>query len=95
MDKLQVLVQMILTVKSPLFKRPFMARLVIVRLKMCLIRLGLAAEYAAHASGLEFYCLRTVQGAHPLFDRKMQRLLVPLPIMLCLEVFGAKRALVW
>lgn len=72
-----------------------MARLVVVSVKVCLVRLRLAAEHAAHASSLKFECSWTVQRAHPLFDRQMQRLFMPLPIVLSLEVFRAEGTLVW
>lgn len=66
-----MLVQMIFSVECSLLKRPLVARLVVVSLKMVLVRLGLAAEHTAHASSLEFECSRTVQSAYPLFDWQM------------------------
>jgi len=51
-NELQVLIQVIFSVEGTLFKRSFMAWLVIVDIKVRFIRIWHTAEHTTHAAGV-------------------------------------------
>lgn len=86
---------MVFTVECALFQCSLVTGLIIVGLKVSIVRFRLATEYAAHPSGVQLDGSRTVKSTYPLFNWKVQRFFMALPVVLSLKILSAESALVW
>lgn len=78
---------MVLSVECALIKLSLSTRSVVVTLDVRAIRVDQSTENAADLVGLRIESTGTLGATNPSFQRKMQRLLMSLPVVFCTEGF--------